>query len=76
MFPFLGKFRAQLDNSQREIELLREEIAHLKTVNARLEMRAADIETYKTTIERLRNVILQVHELIANDLTPVYRDEK
>jgi prefoldin subunit 5 len=81
MWPFTDKAQwqeklAEQTAMQNEIAVLNAEIVSLRAANARLEMRVADIDTYKEAVERLRNVILQIHELISNDLTPVYRDEK
>jgi prefoldin subunit 5 len=81
MWPFTDKAQwqeklAEQTAMQNEIAVLNAEIASLRAANARLELRVADIDTYKEAVERLRNVILQIHELISNDLTPVYRDEK
>lgn len=81
MWPFTDKAQwqeklAEQTAMQNEIAVLNAEIVSLRAANARLEMRVADIDTYKEAVERLRNVILQIHELISNDLAPVYRDEK
>jgi hypothetical protein len=81
MWPFTDKAQwqeklAEQTAMQNEIAVLNAEIVSLRAANARLELRVADIDTYKEAVERLRNVILQIHELISNDLTPVYRDEK